>query len=173
MTPAVTAWGPLLPWIVDGIAALLILGSAVSGLLKGAIRILGAIAGVVAAIIVGWRFTPALAALITPQIGSVFFGKVLAFLVIFIGVMIVVALVVFLLNKLFDAILLGWVNKLLGFVLGLVIGTFVVCVLLWVSLQISPELADLYIQTRLVRLLTAVLVLLAPGARNAPVPPPA
>jgi len=173
VTPAETSWGALLPWIVDGIAALLILGSAVSGLIKGAIRILGAIAGVVAAIILGWRFTPALAELLIPKISSVFFGKVLAFLAIFIAVMIVAALVVFLLNKLFDAILLGWANKLVGFVIGLVIGTFVVCVIIWVSLQLYPELADLYTSTRLVRLLAAVLFVFAPGARSAPVPPPA
>ncbi len=170
MTPAEIAWGPLLPWVVDGIAALLILGSAVSGLFKGAIRILGAIAGVVAAIILGWRFTPVLAGLLIPRIGSVFFGKLLAFLAIFIAVMIVAALVVFLLNKLFDAILLGWVNKLVGFVLGLVIGTFVVCVIIWVSLQLYPELADLYTNTRLVRLLAALLFVFAPGMRSTPVP---
>jgi len=173
VTPVETSWGALLPWVVDGIAALLILGSAVSGLLKGAIRILGAIAGVVAAIIIGWRFTPALAELLIPKISSVFFGKVLAFLAIFIAVMIVAAIVVFLLNKLFDAILLGWANKLVGFVLGLVIGTFVVCVIIWVSLQLYPELADLYTHTRLVRLLAALLFVFAPGARSAPVPPPA
>jgi membrane protein required for colicin V production len=171
VTPAEASWGPLLPWVVDGVAALLILGSAVSGLLKGAIRILGAIAGFAAAIILGWRFTPALAQIISPKINSVFFGKVLAFLAIFIGVMLVTALIVFLLNKLFDAILLGWVNKLVGFVLGLVIGTFIVCVLLWVSLEIAPELANLYAHTRLVRLLAALLFVLAPGA--SPVPPPA
>jgi len=173
VTPAETSWGALLPWVVDGIAALLILGSAVSGLIKGAIRILGAIAGIVAAIILGWRFTPALAGLLIPKISSVFFGKVLAFLAIFIAVMIVTAIVVFLLNKLFDAILLGWVNKLLGFVIGLVIGTFVVCVIIWASLQLYPELADLYTHTRLVRLLAALLFVLAPGARSPPVSPPA
>lgn len=173
MTPAETSWGPLLPWVVDGVAALLILGSAVSGLLKGAIRILGAIAGVVAAIILGWRFTPALAELLIPKIGSVFFGKLLAFLAIFIAVMIVAAIVVFLLNKLFDAILLGWANKLVGFVLGFVIGTFVVCVLIWVSLQLYPELAGLYTHTRLVRLLATILLVFAPGARSALVPTPA
>lgn len=173
MTPAETSWGALLPWVIDGIAALLILGSGISGLIKGAIRILGAIAGVVAAIILGWRFTPALAELLIPRIGSVFFGKVLAFLAIFIAVMIVVALVVFLLNKLFNAILLGWVNKLLGFVIGLVIGTFIVCVIIWVSLQLYPELAGLYTHTRLVRLLATILLVFAPGARSPPVPPPA
>lgn len=166
MTPSEASWGPLLPWIVDGIALLLILGSALSGLIKGAIRILGAIAGFAAAIILGWRFTPALAEIISPKINSVFFGKVLAFLAIFIGVMLVTALVVFLLNKLFDAILLGWVNKLLGFLIGLIIGTFVVCVLLWVSLEIAPELAGLYAHTRLVRLLTVVLFVFVPKARS-------
>lgn len=170
MTPAAASWGPLLPWVVDGIALLLILGSAISGLIKGAIRILGAIAGFAAAIILGWRFTPALAEIISPRINSVFFGKVLAFLAIFIGVMLVTALVVFGLNKLFDAILLGWANKLLGFVIGLIIGTFVVCVLLWVSLEIAPELSNLYAHTRLVRLLTVILFVFAPGIRSAPAP---
>ncbi|MEA3311370.1 MAG: CvpA family protein, partial [candidate division WOR-3 bacterium] len=125
------------------------------------------------AIILGWRFTPALAELLIPKIGSVFFGKLLAFLAIFIAVMIVAAIVVFLLNKLFDAILLGWANKLVGFVLGFVIGTFVVCVLIWVSLQLYPELAGLYTHTRLVRLLATILLVFAPGARSALVPTPA
>jgi membrane protein required for colicin V production len=168
--PVESTWGPALPWIIDGIALLLMLGSAISGLIKGAIRILGAIAGFVAAIILGWRFTPMLAELISPSINSVFFGKVLAFLAIFIGVMIVTALLVFLLNKLFDAILLGWVNKLLGFLIGLIIGTFIVCVLLWVSLEIAPELANLYAHTRLVRLLTALLIVFAPSVKSLMVP---
>jgi membrane protein required for colicin V production len=173
MMPVETDWGTVLPWVVDGIALLLILGSAVTGMIKGAIKILGAIAGFIAAIILGWRFTPDLAALITPHINSAFFGKVLAFLAIFIAVMIVTALVVFGLNKLFKAILLGWVNKLVGFVIGLIIGTFVVCVILWISLLIYPELADLYLHTRLVRLLAALVYLFAPTVGSPPAAVPA
>ncbi len=153
--------------ILDITALLLIVGAGISGLVKGAIKILGSVAGFIAAIIIGWRFTPLLAEILTPKIGSVFFGKVLAFLAIFIAVMIVVALVVFLLNKLFSAILLGWLNKLLGFITGLIIGTFVVCVLIWVSLLLHPPLAEIYADTRLVRLLADLIFLILPAITNA------
>jgi uncharacterized membrane protein required for colicin V production len=79
--------------------------------------------------------------------------------------MLVTALVVFLLKKLFDAILLGWLNKLLGFILGAVIGTFVVCVIIWISLQLYPELANFYASTRFVRLLVWMLSALVPGLK--------
>ena len=84
------------PLILDGVALLLIIIAGILGLVKGAIKILGGIAGFVAAVILGWRFTPALAAVIGPRINSVVFGKILAFLAIFIGVMIVIAILVIL-----------------------------------------------------------------------------
>jgi len=167
MTPVEPGAGAAMPWVIDGIALLLILGSGISGLAKGAIKILGAVAGFVAAVILGWRFTPLLAELIIPRINSVFFGKVLAFLAIFIAVMVLTAILVYLLNKLFNAILLGWVNKLVGFVLGALIGTFITCVILWVSLLLYPELREFYLDTRLVRVLMYVLFLFAPGIKTA------
>ncbi|MBD3284736.1 hypothetical protein GF359_00200 [candidate division WOR-3 bacterium] len=140
------------PLILDGVALLLIIVIGLLGLSKGAVKILGGVAGFIAAVILGWRFTPALAALIGPRINSVVFGKILAFLAIFIGVMVVTALVVFLLNKLFDAILLGWLNKLIGFIIGLIFGIVIVTALVWVSLQVAPTLYDIYSQTRVIRL---------------------
>ncbi|MBN2380040.1 CvpA family protein [candidate division WOR-3 bacterium] len=140
------------PVILDGVAVLLIIVIGLLGLSKGAIKILGGLAGFIAAIMLGWRFTPALAALIGPRINSEIFGKILAFLAIFIGVMLVTALVVFLLSKLFDAILLGWLNKLLGFIIGAIFGVVIVTALVWVSLQVAPTLYDIYSQTKIIRL---------------------
>lgn len=157
--------GSILPWIADGVAVVLILGCALAGLRKGALRILGAVAGVIAAVIIAWRFTPALAELVIPRINSVFFGKVLSFLAIFIGVMIVVALLVFILSKLFDAVLLGWLNKVLGFLLGLVIGIFIAGVLVWATLSIFPDVLDVYSQTRLVRMLMHGVWWVAPAVK--------
>lgn len=141
------------PIILDGVAVLLIIVIGLLGLSKGAIKILGGVAGFIAAVILGWRFTPALAAIIGPKINSEVFGKILAFLAIFIGVMIITALLVFLLTKLFDAILLGWLNKLLGFIIGAVFGVIIVTALVWVSLQVAPNLYDIYSQTTVIRLL--------------------
>ena len=139
------------PLILDGVAVLLIIIIGLLGLSKGAVKILGGVAGFIAAVMLAWRFTPALAAFIGPRINSEIFGKILAFLSIFIAVMIVTALVVFLLNKLFDAILLGWLNKLLGFIIGAIFGVVIVTALVWVSLQVAPTLYEVYSQTKVIR----------------------
>lgn len=157
-----------LPWIIDGIALLLILGTALAGLAKGAIKVLGSIAGFVGALLVAWHFAPYVALIFKPKVDSEFFAAALAFLAIFVVAMILVAIIVYLLTKLFDAILLGWLNKLLGFLAGLLIGIFVVMFLLWVILEISPGMRSTFLETRLVRVLVWILYLVTTG--KTPVP---
>lgn len=158
------------PWIIDGVALLIILLSALSGLAKGAIKVLGSIAGFAGAILLAWHFAPRLAPVFTPKITSDFFATALAFLIIFLAAMLVVALLVFLLTKLFDAILLGWLNKLLGFIVGLIIGVFVVIFIIWVLLEIWPGLMGPFLATRLVRVLVLALYLISTGKPPIPVP---
>lgn len=158
------------PWIIDGVALLVILLSAFSGLAKGAIKVLGSIAGFAGAILAAWHFAPLLAQAFAPKITSGFFATALAFLIIFLAAMLVVALLVFLLTKLFDAILLGWLNKLLGFIAGLIIGVFVVIFIIWVLLEIWPGLMGPFLDTRLVRILVFLLYLISTGKTPIPLP---
>jgi membrane protein required for colicin V production len=151
------------PWIIDGIALLIIFLSAFSGLAKGAIKVLGTIAGFAGAILAAWHFAPMLARVFAPKIPSSFFATALAFLIIFLCAMLVVALLVYILTRLFEAILLGWLNKLLGFIAGLIIGVFVVIFIVWVLLEIWPGLMGPFLATRLVRPLVMLLSLISTG----------
>jgi len=150
--------------IIDGVALLLLLIAGISGMIKGAVKILGSIAGFAGAIFLGWRYTPLLAQQLAPKLNSVAFGNILAFSLIFIAVMALTALIVFILTKLFEAILLGWLNKLLGFLVGLILGLLIVAVIVWVSLLIYPELMEMYKDTRLVKVIAALVSLWVPAS---------
>lgn len=57
-------------------------------------------------------------------ISSPTWAKVAAFAIIFIGIMAAAAIIAHLLEKLASAILLGWVNRLVGAIIGFLVGAF-------------------------------------------------
>lgn len=161
------------PLIIDAVALLLILIAGISGLVKGAVKVVGAIAGLAAAIFIAWRLAPVVATLLFSRMEPAVLARILAFAIVFIAVMALAALLVFLATKLIDAILLGWLNKLLGFVIGLVFGIIIVAALAWLSVQIFPPLQEIYSRTFLVRLLVGLVSIVVGATPAAPAVPAA
>jgi len=99
------------------ILAISVFGGLRNGLIKGVLGLAGIIVGVVLA----GMYYVTLAGSLTfiPHEGA---AKLTAFAIIFIVVLVIAGVVGTILSKLASAIMLGWLNRLLGGVLGLVIG---------------------------------------------------
>lgn len=91
------------------------------GFRKGIIRMALTLGGLVLGIFLAGRYYASFAEKLT-LISSPTWSKVAAFAIIFIGVMIVAAILARLLEKFASAILLGWVNRLVGAILGFIVG---------------------------------------------------
>jgi membrane protein required for colicin V production len=88
-----------------------------AGLIKALLTIIGGIVG----LILAGRLYESFAGVLT-FISNEGIAKVVAFAIIFIGVMIIAAILAAVLKKLVSLIMLNWVNKLGGAVLGLLLG---------------------------------------------------
>lgn len=102
----------------------------VVGMLKGLVRILIGLAALVAAFILAAQFHRPFADLLAGiDISSEVMGLI-AYVVIFIGVMLAGAVVAFVLRKLLKAAMLGWADRLAGAALGLVAALLIGALLL-------------------------------------------
>ena len=131
------------------------------GLKRGIIKAVLTLAGLIVGVILAGRFYVPLSEQLTfiPQ-ASV--AKVVAFAVIFIGVMIVVALLAQLLKWAASAIMLGWANHLAGAIIGFVLGAIFCGAILaiWVKFLGAGAIADSGIATLLLDRFPMVLILL-------------
>jgi membrane protein required for colicin V production len=87
------------------------------GIIKAAFTIVGGIVGIILA---GRLYEPFAGVL--GFISNEGAAKVVAFAIIFIGVMVIAAVLAAVLKKLVSAVLLGWVNRLGGAVFGFILG---------------------------------------------------
>lgn len=88
-----------------------------AGLIKSLLTIIGGIVG----LILAGRLYESFAGVLT-FISNEGAAKVVAFAIIFIGVMIIAAILAAVLKKLVSLVMLGWLNKLGGAILGLLLG---------------------------------------------------
>lgn len=118
-----------LDFAVLAIVALSTLFAFVRGVVRELLAIVSWIAGVVAAL----AFGDEVAAILPGMEGSPAARQVVAFALIFVGVLVLGALVAFLLSKLVHAVGLGFVDRFLGAVFGLARGVLVVLILVLVA----------------------------------------
>ena len=104
------------------------------GLRKGIIRMVLTVVGLVVGIIVAGRYYTPFSEYLT-FISSPGWAKVAAFAIIFIGIMVVAALLSRLLERAASAIMLGWANRLVGAILGFLLGALFIGAILaiWVK----------------------------------------
>jgi len=107
-------------WL-DIALVILLLIPAFIGLKAGIIKILLTVAGVIVGVVLAGRLSGPLGERLT-FISSPGTAKVVAFVFILVAVVVLAAVAAFLLRKVVSAILLGWVDKLVGAVLGLLLG---------------------------------------------------
>jgi len=132
------------------------------GLRKGIIKTVLTLAGLILGIVLAGRFYIPFSEQLT-LISSPGWAKVAAFAIIFIGVMVIAAVLARLLEWGTSAIMLGWANRLVGAVLGFVLGAMLCGALLaiWVKyLGASGAITDSNIAPILLDRFPKVLALL-------------
>ncbi len=121
---------------VDIIIILVTLGYAFSGFSQGAIRTIVGLIGLIAGIVLAGRFYP--------QLSVGLFGTsqgwepVVAWVIIFAVVNIAAAVVGWVLARVVKAVMLGWVDKLIGLVIGVFVGLLTCAALLAVVMKYLP-----------------------------------
>lgn len=107
-------------WL-DILIIVVLVASAVGGLISGFIRTVFSLAGFILGVFLAGRFYIALANIMT-FIPSENGAKIVAFIIIFLIVTIIFALLGVLFTKIASLIMLGWINRLLGAALGVIMG---------------------------------------------------
>lgn len=120
--------------MIDVIIWLLLIGFAVKGFMKGLIREVCALLGLVAG---GWgafRYYPSLAALLDPLIHlPTTVALSLAFILVFLVIGLLFYLLGHLLTVVLKIMLLGGINRIGGVLFGLLEGGFIICMLLYIG----------------------------------------
>jgi membrane protein required for colicin V production len=119
-------------WLDILILVVLII-SAISGLVSGFIKTVFSLVGLIVAIILAGKYYVSLADHLG-FIHSEAAAHIVAFLIIFLVVILVATILGFIFTKIASAILLGWLNRILGAALGVVMGGLTIAALLalWV-----------------------------------------
>jgi membrane protein required for colicin V production len=148
-------------WL-DIVIIVVIIFAAFSGLRTGLIKAVLSLAGLIVGVVLAGRYYVPLAQQLT-FISQTSVAKVVAFVIILVGVMVIASVIAALLKWAASAIMLGWVNRLGGAVFGLVLGALFCAALLaiWVKfLGIAGVVADSGLATFLLDRFPMVLALL-------------
>ena len=132
------------------------------GLRKGIIKMALTLGGLVLGIFLAGRFYLPFSERLT-LISSPTWAKVAAFAIIFIGIMVLAAILAHFLEKVASAIMLGWANRLVGAILGFMVGAMFCGAFLaiWVKyLGVTGAVADSRIAPVLLDQFPKVLALL-------------
>jgi membrane protein required for colicin V production len=119
--------------ILDLLILIPVVWGCIRGFSKGLILELTSLIGLIVAILAARYFAPDLAAMLNDYVtlGAVAM-KVLANVLIFVAVMLLFWLIGWIITKVADLVLLGWLNKLLGAVFGLLKGVVIAALLLMI-----------------------------------------
>lgn len=120
-------------WL-DVIIIILLVIAAVSGLKTGLIKSVFSLIGLIVGVVLAGRFYTALAGNLT-FISDENIARIAAFIIIFLVVMIIATILGIVVTRLVSAILLGWLNRLLGAVFSLILGAIFIAAILavWVK----------------------------------------
>jgi membrane protein required for colicin V production len=126
-------------WL-DIVILVVLLVSAISGLINGFIKTIFSLIGLIAGVLLAGRYYISLANHLG-FISSENAARIVAFLIIFAVVMLVAILFGLIFTKVASAILLGWLNRILGAIVGVLIGAITIGALLalWVHIMGSSD----------------------------------
>jgi len=144
------------------IAVAVLLG--ILGLRQGIIRTAFSIAGLIAGIVLAGRYYDELAALLSPSGAT--WVNIAAYSIILLATLIVAAVVGSLVAKLVHIVMLGWLDRLVGFILGIVIGGLFCAAILAAVLKYYPGAGAVVSQSGIAKFLMAgfpLLLALLPG----------
>lgn len=134
------------------------------GLRNGIIKTAFAIAGLIAGIALAGRYYGGLAALLSPTGAN--WANIAAYAIILISTFIVAGVIGWLVAKVAHIALLGWLDRLVGFVLGVFIGSLLCAAILAIIVRWYPGAETNIAQSAVARFLMAgfpLLLTLLPG----------
>lgn len=123
----------------DVVLILIMLWSALAGLRAGFARVIVHLIATILGLIAGFWFYRLLAAELMPWVKNITAADILAFLMIFVGMLILGSLVSALLSQLFRWVGLSWFNHILGGAAGIVRGALIIAALVDVMIAFSPS----------------------------------
>ena len=103
--------------------------SLVRGIFRGLVKEVSSIIGVFGGFYAAYTYYGSLANLLSGLISDVAYLKILSFLIIFCGVLIVVSVLGVIIKYLLNIAFLGWVDRIGGFIFGITKGFLIVSVL--------------------------------------------
>lgn len=134
------------------------------GLRQGIIRAVFGIAGLIGGIVLAGRYYGGLAAVLSSSGAT--WANIAAYAIILIATLIVAGVVGWLVAKLVHLVLLGWLDRLVGFILGVFIGGLICAAVLAITLEYYPGTEAVISQSGLARFLMGgfpLLLALLPG----------
>jgi membrane protein required for colicin V production len=137
---------PLFNWF-DVVLAIVILASAAAGLRTGFARVVVGFAATVVGLLAGFWCYRLVAVKLQPWVASPAIASVAGFLIIFVGISILGALLAALLSRLLKWVGLSWFNHLLGGAAGFLRGVLIVAVLASVLVAFAPSPTPQYLRT--------------------------
>lgn len=90
------------------------------GLLKGATRAIFGVAGLIGGIVLAWYWYKSLATILSPE-GAIW-SSIAAYAIILVSILILSTIISQFITKLISAAMLGWLDRIIGFILGAGIG---------------------------------------------------
>jgi membrane protein required for colicin V production len=122
-----------------------------AGLRQGIIRTVFGIAGLIAGIVLAGRYYDELAALLFPSGAT--WAHIAAYVIILLATLLVAGLVGWLIARLVHFAMLGWLDRLVGFILGVVIGGLICAAIIAIVGKYYPGAEAVISQSGLARFL--------------------
>lgn len=123
----------------DIAVVLIIIWSAITGLRAGLARVVVGFVAIIVGLMAGFWCYRMMAAKLMPWVKTPTIANMLGFLIIFVGVLLVGALISALLSRFFNWIGLSWFNHFLGGVAGFLRGALLIAVLVDILVAFSPS----------------------------------
>jgi membrane protein required for colicin V production len=127
----------------DIIVAVILGYSLIRGLFRGLVKEVSSIIGVLGGFFAAYSYYAVVAHYLTGVVANPAYRNILAFLIIFCGVLVVVNVIAMVLKYLLKIVFLGWLDRLGGVVFGLAKGALIVSVLFLMLTAFLPKGASL------------------------------
>ncbi len=111
----------------------------IRGLFRGLVKEVASILGVIGGFFAAYLYYEPVAGWLTALVSNPGYRKILAFMILFCGVLIVVNLIAIVLKYLLNLIFLGWLDRLGGVGFGLVKGVLIVSVVFMALTAFLPK----------------------------------
>ena len=123
----------------DIVVGVILIYGLVRGLFRGLVKEVSSIIGVLGGFLAAYSFYGAVAGYLAGVVSSPTYRNLLAFLLLFCGVVIVVNLLAVVIKYLLKIVFLGWLDRLGGVVFGFVKGALIVAVLFLALTAFLPK----------------------------------